>query len=266
MNDTALIKETEDELAAGIIHDLDGAMNRSQQFVGTTRLGLTTFSSTDPAYEGVWILVHRVSTYFQKEGQPQVMAQSIFTFSLDRFEQLRASPRQPAWWHLLDDLLYRKTDMAARFVAQQLEEHGVFDTKADQWRTPRMLDFGFAMQPASVSLPESPEVDFQCSICTGPEADQAVTLKVFQVHRYHKDCILNWFSSQGPEKADCPLCRAPVVPGEEQARAITLGLREGVYSNDSPFTPYENFERSRADLDERSACMFKNLSMPTYRR
>lgn len=230
--------------------DLVQAVEYAEAFVGGTFLEVTTIST--PKAEGTQVLVRRYSKFHKTHGQEPAINLMNYVFPLAHFEQLRGQGKVPSWWYILDDLLYRRTDQAAQFVGRQLEERNAPDTKAHQWRSPRMIDFSLAVQAAPPGSDGTAEEELECGICS-EVAEHAVTLPGCKMHRFDKACVTEWWNFQGPEKAHCPLCRRRVFEDDKQAHDLTFGLINGVYNIDFSFTPYEDFLRSCADLDERSA-------------
>jgi len=104
------------------------------------------------------------------------------------------------------------------------------------------------MQAAASTAEEDPE----CGIC-GEVAVDAVAMRSCPMHRFHKACVAEWWNFLGPEKAHSALCRRRVVEDDKHAHDLTFGLTDGVCNLDFSYTPYEDFQRSVADLDERSA-------------
>jgi len=120
--------------------------------VGRTSLFAVTLSNRDSLGPGVHAKVLR-GTFSMQPNLRSIELRYKYTFPLAQFEALRKRVRQPTWFVSLNDLLYRRTDLSARHVSQQLElcrsnwADGLdgLDTKSGQWREPRLLDFGFAM-------------------------------------------------------------------------------------------------------------------------
>lgn len=48
-----------------------------------------------------------------------------------------------------------------------------------------------------------------CAICQDSVGDNMVTLAC--THLYCQDCILSWTAGDSPQRASCPVCRAPVA-------------------------------------------------------
>lgn len=231
---------------SGMAH-LSASLRMASKFRGTTVLHAVTFRYDDVKKPGIQILVRRKTAFIGRDPE----AGSKHTFSLDDFEAVRAEPVQPDWWHLLDDLIYRRTDLAARVVSKALASVRPFeieDTKADHFKPPRQINYDFVMQAISqADVASSPEIE--CIICR-EVAEDAVKLTCKQ-HYYCRACLTDWFNARGPASADCPLCRRKVVESPEQAYNLMLGLTDGIFYDDPRYNAYENFERSCADLDSR---------------
>ena len=167
---------------------------------------------------------------------------------------MRQNPFQPDWWLLLDDLLYRRTDVATQHVAPSLTAPtgmGAVDTKAEQFKSARLIDFSFALEQAPDLGTEAEEAGLRCVICIG-EYEDAVVVKSCGVHRYCRKHINERLNHLGAENANCPLCkRNAVSPGKVED--TMFGLIDGAYIVDSRYSAYENFERSFADLDNHLA-------------
>lgn len=238
------------EQGDGTIFQLINSMNSSAAFVGTTHLLVRTV--TIQHHSGIHIAVLKVSEFARAHGQKPMKVSKSYMFPLTAFEQLRDDAWQPPWWHLVSDTIYRRTDSAARFVARQLDAFDVDDDRAGAFKSfEPFLSFDFAMQPAKTPAVGAADCDVDCAICR-EEAAEAVVPLICKFHRYHRECLTEWFQSRGPEKADCPVCRRKCID-ESVARSMTFGLTDGEYHPDPRFDAYENWERSCADLDERVA-------------
>jgi len=235
-------------------------MAEAEKFVGATTLEVITVRSRNPKKPDTMVCVRqRVVLYRNVPHETRGSLTWKDRFSLTYFEPLRSRVRQPCWWHLLDDLFYRRTDVAAQHVAQHIAEHGpntdslfeIEDTKSDQWQAPQRIDFDFAMQQAPALAEDCEEEDRDCIICRF-EAQDAVVLNKCQHHRFCREHITEWLNHLGPEKARCALCQRNALSPEE-VPDVQFGLLNGVYHADPRYSDFENFERSCADLDEHLA-------------
>lgn len=106
---------------AGLAH-LVSSMNVASKFVGTSRLEAVTCRRRGPGEPDAQIQINiiavKITCFHRKlQDRQRISIDTKHMFSLEEFESLRQRPDQPYCWHLLDDLMYRRTDLAARLVA-----------------------------------------------------------------------------------------------------------------------------------------------------
>lgn len=98
--------------------------------------------------------------------------------------------------------------------------------------------------------------DRTCSMCTQDclltLPDHSVSLSCSDKHIYRLECLEKWCLAQGrPDLACCPRCRGKTFPDSHLLNRLKLSVRGKNFIPDfSRYTPWEDYERSCADLDK----------------
>ncbi|KAK5132894.1 hypothetical protein LTR08_008414 [Meristemomyces frigidus] len=225
-----------------------------QATIGDTLLAFVTFRDPNVVPGGtVWLRVYRGSKARMAGGGWHDSA-STYEFKADELTRESELPDPPAFIELMMTLLERSNVRAVKHVRLVLTSYDMQTTdryrkqflpaRGIDWDTP----FNTLITPV-VMATLGPE-DRDCSVCLVPyTAPNDVPVAMPCGHVFGKECIATWYATS----SNCPQCRVQAY-SVEQRRHITLGLwPNGTYLPDTRFTPYENFDRSCADLDSHSA-------------
>lgn len=240
-------------------------MRAVEQYVGTTELsmltrimlhhsGNTVNTSTEVAR------IKRVTEFWQVGGTTYENT-DMYEFALSRLHDDLPLPHGAAWFLHLSQLVMRRGDRSYRHVRLRLKNQEDVDYRTATKFKPKRQGNASELLDSKLT-PVDPRTldkdDKQCVVCANTlgekDAPDPVTTPCDGKHCFMcKQCIIAWVDSTAPEKEKtCPRCRRLLI-GCKEFEDFRFGLVNGEYEYDKRFTPWENFERSCADLDQELA-------------
>ncbi|KAI7052742.1 hypothetical protein KC352_g45456, partial [Hortaea werneckii] len=208
------------------------------------------------------VLIKRHTSLFVGQGRFTACPSILY---LATVEYLRSTRCSCMFMENLRDVVFRRTDRAVLHVRHMLHSHQQETTArlhdlVHPWKAKRRPNYEvFQFKIAETMALESiPADEMSCNTC-GNDFNTAAyrPLKMKCCGNVIcRHCYINWADSKGPSEASCIYCRGRFFD-DPTAESMTFGTVNGYYYPYLPpnhhFTPYENFERTCADLDRNLA-------------
>ncbi|KAI6854203.1 hypothetical protein KC323_g8922 [Hortaea werneckii] len=240
------------------LRELCGHMQVLSKQQGGTCLSVLTFNNRGQDC----VLIKRHTSLFVGQGRFTACPSILY---LATVEYLRSTKCSCMFMENLKDVVFRRTDRAVLHVQHMLHSHQHETTARihdlfHPWKANRRPNYeAFEFKIAEpMGLESVPEEETGCNTC-GNEFNTAAyrPLKMKCCGNVIcRHCYINWAGSKGPSDASCIYCRGRFFD-DPTAEGMTFGTVNGYYYPYLPpnhhFTPYENFERTCADLDRNLA-------------
>ncbi|KAI6878237.1 hypothetical protein KC360_g8797 [Hortaea werneckii] len=242
------------------LRELGSHMSALSMHQGGTNLSVLTYNNRGQDC----VLIKRHTNLFVGQGRLTACPSVMYITTVEGLRSTKLATHS-AFMQNLQDVVFRRTDRAFLHVQHMLHCHQpqtsarIHDV-AHPWKAKRRPNYeSFEFKIAEpIPLESIPADEMSCNTC-GNDLDTAayrpLQMKCCGNH-ICRHCYTNWADSKGPNHASCIYCRGRFFD-DPTAESMTDGTVNGYYYPYLPpnhrFTPYENFERSCADLDRHLA-------------